>query len=163
MLGVRNPLVALARLWYTGGNGVHSPFAYQLVTQVLCRPGRYYADEWLYPLKDRMLHPRRTAVRRLMFRLANHWQPTVVSAPAELHPYLHEGCRRARLQACETPLVTFEGGQGRMVALIDLQRHRPEWQELKSDPAVRVTFDLYDVGLALSVPHLKKQSYIINW
>ena len=163
MLGVRNPLVAVARLWYTGGNGIHSPFAYQMVTQVLCRPGRYYADDWLYPLGDRLLHPRRTAVRRLMFRLANHWQPTCVSAPEVLHPYLHEGCRKAQLQVCQEPLVTFEGKQGRMVALVDLQRHRGLWHKMKDEPEVSITFDLYDVGIALYLPQLNKQHYKINW
>ena len=98
-----------------------------------------------------------------MFRLANHWQPSLVRAPEVWHPYLHEGCRKARLQASEEPIVTFEGVRGRMVALIDMQRHRETWRQLKADPKVTVTFDLYDVGLALCLPKLKKQNYKINW
>lgn len=163
MLGVRNPLVVLRRLWYTGGNGIHSPYAYHLVTQVLCCPGCYYADARLYPLADRWLHPRRTAVRKLMFRLANHWQPSAISAPEEYHRYLHEGCRRAQLQASLGSLLTFEGKQGKMVALVDLQRHKQLWQKLKAEPDVRVTFDLYDVGIALYLPNLNRQHYKINW
>lgn len=160
---IRNPLVWLRRIRHRCGYGIHSPFAYSLVTQVLYCPGRYYADAWLYPRRERWLRPRLTAVRRLMFRLANRWQPTLVSAPAELHPYLHEGCRRAELHECQGPLVTFEGREGKMVAVIDLQRHRREWQELKDAPQVTVTFDLYDVGLVLFVSRLNKQDYIINW
>lgn len=160
---IRNPFVWLRRILHRRGYGIHSPFAYSLVTQVLYTPGEYYADERLYPCRERLMHPRRTAVHRLMFRLANHWQPTVVSAPAELHPYLHEGCRRAQLQACPEPLVTFDGGQGRMVALVDLQHHREAWRRLKDEPQVTVTFDLYDVGLAICNPKLQHHDYIINW
>ena len=66
---MKKTLDAIRRLWYTGGNGIHSPFAYQLVTQVICCPGAYYVDERLYPMRDRLLHPRRTAVRKLLFRV----------------------------------------------------------------------------------------------
>ena len=159
----RNPLVAIRRFWYTGGNGIHSPFAYQLVTQVIDCPGTYYADKKLYSCSDRWFHPRRTAVRRLIFRLANHWQPTTICAMEEFHPYLHEGCRNAQLKTCNEPIVTFEGKKGKMVALIDLQRHKKMWQKLKAELDVSVTFDLYDVGLVIYVPRFNKQDYIINW
>ena len=160
---IRNPFIWLRRFRHRCGYGIHSPFAFSLVTQVLYCPGRYYADDRLYPMKDRMLHPRLTAVRRLMFRLANHWQPTVISAPAEFHPYLHEGCRKAQLQVCQGPMLTFEGNRGNMVVLIDLQHNHETWQKLKNEPQTTVTFDLYDLGLAIFNPKLQRQHYIINW
>lgn len=163
MLRFRNPLVAICRFWYTGGNGIHSPFAYQMVTQVIDCPGRYYADSRLYSLTDRLLRPRLTAVRRLLFRLANYWQPSVVIAPKVFHTYLHEGCLKAQLQTCDSSLITFEGKQGRMIAIIDLQRHKTIWHKLKAAPDVSVTFDLYDIGIAFFLPKLQRQNYIINW
>ena len=45
----------------------------------------------------------------------------------------------------------------------DLERHQAEWDQLKREPDVRVTFDLRDVGIAVCVARLNKQHYIINW
>ena len=114
-------------------------------------------------MRDRLLHPRRTAVRKLHFRLANHWQPREVCAPEVFHPYLHAGCRAARLVTQPEPFVTLWGGEGRMVVVTDLGRHQAEWDQLKREPDVRVTFDLRDVGIAVCVARLNKQHYIINW
>ena len=37
------------------------------------------------------------------------------------------------------------------------------WEQLKSDERVRVTFDLYDIGIALFDPKRHKQDYIVNF
>ena len=37
------------------------------------------------------------------------------------------------------------------------------WKQLKNDERVRVTFDLYDVGIALFDPKRYKQDYIVNF
>lgn len=163
MLLFRNPMVAVRRIWYTGGNGIHSPFAYQMVTQVIDCPGAYYADRQLYPFSERLLHPRRTAVRRLMFRLANRWQPTKVRASVEFQPYIAAGCKRADVENSDETYVSMYGNEGLMMVLPDLQSHKALWREWKERNDVRVTFDLYDVGIAVCAPRLNKQNYKINW
>lgn len=37
------------------------------------------------------------------------------------------------------------------------------WKELRQDPRVRLTFDLYDVGLVFFDPKRHKQNYIVNF
>ncbi|MBQ9560352.1 MAG: hypothetical protein IJV08_10300 [Bacteroidaceae bacterium] len=166
---MRNPLVWLARFRHRKGYGIHSPFAYNLVTQVLYTPGRYYADQWLeqmFPRWQRLLHVRRLACHRLLFRLANHWQPDVVKAPARLLSqlaYLHAGCRKAKIEACHNDIITLTGHSGTMFVIYDLQRHRTLWHQVKNDRQTTVTFDLWDMGIAVCNPKLNRQHYIINW
>lgn len=163
MLRVSNPFVAIRRLWYTGGNGIHSPFAYQMVTQVINCPGNYYADRNLYSLSDRILRPRMTAVRRLMFRLTNYWQPTTVEAPVEYHTYIASACKRTRIMPSDKAYISMDSDKGLLMVLPELQKYKDLWNEWKKRDEVRVTFDLYDVGIAISLPRLNKQDYVINW
>ncbi|MBQ8050416.1 MAG: hypothetical protein IJ197_02410 [Bacteroidaceae bacterium] len=171
MLPWRNPLVWLARLPYRKGYGIHSPYAYGLATQVLYRPGRYYADallDGLFPRWQHVLCRRRVACHRLLFRLANHYQPVEILLPKgrlTQAAYLHSGCRRARLAEEEGrgyyTLVLADGN--RVHVVYDLQRHREEWGALRMMPDVTASFDLYDMALAIADPKLNRQHYKINW
>ncbi len=180
---IRNPFVWLWRIRHRCGYGIHSPFAYQLTTQVIYSPGVYYADEWLdalLPWYVRLFHLRVRARLRLFFRLANHFQPKTIAAPAlgQLGRNLvHRGCVRATLFAdvpegkVDMLLLNrdlqddvFAHVHDCSVVVIDrLQRNKPLWQRLMQHGQVRVTFDLYDVGIAIFDPKLQKQNYIINW
>jgi len=179
---IRNPIVWLLRIRRRHGYGIHSPFAYQLVTQVLYNPGRYYADEMLDCLLPRLvrwfrLRPR--ARMRLFFRLVNHFQPRTIAAP-DLTPvewnYLHEGCRHALIDSDiphgEVDCLLLKHSRpdalqhlhaGSMLIIDDLQHNRSLWNDVRQHPLTRVTFDLYDVGLAFFNPKLQKQHYSINW
>ena len=170
MLPLRNPLIWLLRLPHRKGYGIHSPYAYNLVTQVLYNPGEYYADRILLPLFpwwQRVFCPRRVACHRLLFRLANHYQPQTMTIPPHCltqAAYLHAGCRH-------TPIATEQGRDhhtldtgGTTVDIVyDLRRKRSEWDSVRRQPGVTVTFDLYDIGIAVSNPKLNKQHYKINW
>jgi hypothetical protein len=37
------------------------------------------------------------------------------------------------------------------------------WKQLKNDERVRITFDLYDIGIVLFDPKRYKQNYIVNF
>lgn len=50
-----------------------------------------------------------------------------------------------------------------MILVDDLQHNMKRWQQLQQRQDVRVTFDLYDIGIAFTNPRLNKQDYIINW
>ena len=171
MLTFRNPLVWLLRLPHRKGYGIHSPYAYNLVTQVLYSPGEYYADSLLQPLFSRWqrwLCPRRVVCHRLLFRLANHYQPQAMVVPEHCltqAAYLHAGCRHTPMKTEPArhhyTLVTTSGTAVDVV--YDLRRWRAEWESVRRQPGVTVTFDLYDMGIAVSDPKLNKQHYIINW
>lgn len=104
-----------------------------------------------------------TAVRRLMFRLTNYWQPTTVEAPVEYHTYIAAACKRASIMTSDKAYISMDSDKGLLMVIPELQKHKTLWNEWKKRDEVRVTFDLYDVGLAFCIPKLNKQNYKINW
>ncbi len=179
-VSIRNPLVWLRRLPYRRGYGVHSPFAYDLLTQVIYSPGRYYDYQQLdaqFSRGDRILLRRRVAVDRLLFRLANRWQPSLIYAPDASERalnYLRRGCRRAEFTDTigEAELVYLSGVYGGMpegvshdtLLVVDhLRKNCALWRDVLRCGHASITFDLYDVGVAVFNPHLQRQDYIINW
>lgn len=170
-----NPLVWLRRIRHRCGYGVHSPFAFRFLTDVVYERTPYYAystlDEAL-PLAHSM---RRRKGLHLIFRLANWLQPAVAVLPQEAHHtrrYLLAGCRRTLVLA-DAPahgadlIVLREPDEqaaqmvraGGVLILDNLQQHREWFRRL---PAA-LTFDLYDLGVAIYEERLTKQHYIINF
>ena len=93
-----NPLVWLMRIRHRCGYGVHSPFAFRFLTDVVYERTPYYAystlDEAL-PLAHSM---RRRKGLHLIFRVANWLQPAVAVLPqgaCHTRRYLQAGCRHA--------------------------------------------------------------------
>ncbi len=179
---VRNPLVWLRRLGHSRGYGVHSPYAYDLLTQVIYSPGRYYdcvhLDRRLSRL-SRLMEHRRIVVDRLLFRLSNRWQPRYVYAPEadsrELD-YLMAGCRRARLITkpfATRPFLAYVKNPrkplpltmpvGSMLIVGRLSRNRKQWEAFLQGSKASITFDLYDVGIALFIKRYSRLDYVINW
>ena len=170
MLPFRNPFVWLLRFRHRRGYGIHSPFAYNLVTQVLYCPGRYYADErldGLFKWWERIFCHRRVSRNRLLFRLANYWQPKEVYIPgfvgSKTQSYLHAGCRKTRQMFVDDEVITLQGSRGKMIVVCDLNRYSRHWRELVNASRATVTFDLCDMGVAIFLPKMEKQHYIINW
>lgn len=170
-----NPLVWLMRFRHRCGYGVHSPFAFRFLTDVVYERTPYYAYASLdatLPMSHRF---RRRQGLHLLLRLANWQQPRAVVLPADAslaRAYLQAGCRQATLcesaPACGADMVVLRKPDdevaravrdGGVLVLDGLQRHR-EW--LRDLPAT-LTFDLYDVGVAIYEKRLNKQHYIINF
>lgn len=112
MRNERNPLRRLAvwlqRLPHRRGYGIHSPFAFQLVTQVIYEDATFCAYAPLAPLR-----PTANLLEkddRLLLRLANHLQPhTLLAIGSKAHcsfQYLAAGCRRAQATHLETATPT---------------------------------------------------------
>lgn len=181
IIDVRNPLVWLRRIRHRRGYGVHSPFAFGLITEVVYSPGRFYAYDslnTLHTMGDCLLRPRRRAVCRLLFRLANFRQPRcvcVLGGGEKEHAYLQAGCRQAVLvdhilphphliyikewEQEELP-VTDDGG---LVIVDELKRNRVLWNRLKRSGIYQVTMDLHDVGLAFRREGMQADDYVVNW
>ncbi len=106
--------------------------------------------------------------------------------------YLHEGCSSCRLTAVDSltsatlcdeafdfayvsslsghigdvmtlPVHMRDGG---LIVVRGIGRHKTDraaWQRLVADERVRVSFDLYDFGLAFFESRLNKEHYVINY
>ena len=145
-----NPLVWLRRIRHRCGYGVHSPFAFRFLTDVVYERTPYYAystlDEAL-PLAHSM---RRRKGLHLIFRVANWLQPAVAVLP--------QGADLIVLREPDEQAAQMVRAGGVLI-LDNLQQHREWFRRL---PAT-VTFDLYDLGVAIYEERLTKQHYIINF
>lgn len=85
---LKRPLIWLCRFRHRCGYGVHSPFAFNLITQVIYEKATYYKykdllkeQKRLAPEKDKYWGRESKRVKRLLFRLVNYAQPhTIVDA-----------------------------------------------------------------------------------
>ena len=150
MQKVTNPLIWLARFRHRKGYGVHSPFAFRFITDVIYE-----------------LH--------LLLRIANHLQPSTIVLPRDAwweKRYLKCGCKNANIQCgwqegevsmcllrepCDEALEHL--GEHSVLLLDNLHLHR-DW--FKSIPSV-VSFDLYDFGIAFFDKQYNKQYYKVNF
>lgn len=181
------PLRWLRRLRHRRGYGIHSPFAFDLVTGVIYEHAPYYFYERFEKEWPRL--PRACALRRkdcrLLFRLANYQRAArcrLINIPPSdpAAACLRAGRRGMRFVGKDDPceLIVARGADGLSPTLLDglqpgglliwlgighTQAARRGWQRLLANPKVRVSFDLHDMGLAFYRPELQRQDYIINY
>lgn len=86
------------RCGFSRGFGVQSPSAYSFIRYVVNEHYPYYAYAELRDRLD-MLSKREHKLGRLLFRLANYWQPDVRYTDAQQYlPYLYAGCHRSEVK-----------------------------------------------------------------
>lgn len=105
LLTLKRPFIWLHRFRHRCGYGVHSPFAFNLITHVIYENTAYYkyeelakAEKQLEREKDKHWKYESKKVKRLLFRLVNYTQPeTIVDAGtlAASALYLKAGKERA--------------------------------------------------------------------
>lgn len=184
--------IRLCRISHRKGYGIHSPFAFNLVTGVIYERAQYYAygelaEKFAAEARD---YPQRDL--RLLLRLCNDAGPRrgIIICPENqaIPAYLKRGCTACRFT---THAAVPQGDAGSidwayvgtdadladaLPGLLTLASDRcvivirgicrtPQtaavWEQLKSDERVRVTFDLYDYGLAYFESRLNKEDYVI--
>ena len=175
MQKITNPLVWLARFRHRKGYGVHSPFAFRFITDVVYEDHPYYAYRELDRELPFYMRLRQGRGLHLLLRLANHLQPETIVVPADClweRRYLQSGCRKASIQSewpegevgmCLLQKPTDEAlqhmGEHSVLLLDNLHRYR-DW--FRSLPSV-VSFDLYDLGIAFFDKQYNKQYYVVNF
>ena len=175
MQKLTNPFIWLARFRHRCGYGVHSPFAFRFITEVIYERHPYYADRELdkeLPLSMRL---RQRRGLHLLLRLSNHLQPKTIVLPRDAwweKRYMLSGCHRANIQ-CQLPegevamcLLAEPSdealrhlGEHSVLLLDNLHLHRDWFQSL---PSV-VSFDLYDFGIAFFDKQYNKQYYKVSF
>ena len=63
----------------------------------------------------------------------------------------------------DTPGWETHVDENSLLVVSDLRHNHPLWQSVCDNPLTRITFDLYDVGIAIFNPKLNKKNYTINW
>lgn len=185
---IRNPFVWLRRIRHRKGYGVHSPFAFQLITGVIYEQTPYYAyaelnglHPWwvkffgLYPLQ----------CHRLLFRLANYIHPKNIQIIGATHSeaaYIREAVQSAH-EAAPTPSVPslvfmghgelakakqqLEAMHTNSMLILEGIHHDAAslaaWKAIQDDPQTGITFDLYTYGLCFFNHSRHKQHYIVNF
>lgn len=83
LLCIKRPFIWLSRFRYRCGYGVHSPFAFSLITDVIYEKMPYYAYASLEKEQKRLVRERGYSrdsqkVNRFLFRLVNKVQPATI-------------------------------------------------------------------------------------
>lgn len=179
MMLFQNPIVWLKRVRHRKGYGVHSPFAFDFITNVIYNNERYYAYNYLDSKLRWWQYGREKSIVHLAFRLSNYRCPRTLycnGLPSILMEACCKGSRSVNIVGdvssgpadmvfvgCSDDAALDHIGEGTMVVLWSLRENAKFWQRIKDDERVTVTFDLYDVGIAFARADLNRQHYINNW
>ncbi len=116
LLALKRPFIWLSRFRCRCGYGVHSPFAFNLITHVIYEKEHYYAYRELCKVVNEQKHtqPRgwndvSTKVNRLLFRLANRFQPQVIvecGKASSSSLYLQAGMKKASFCVDDTSTLS---------------------------------------------------------
>lgn len=190
---LKRTYVWFRRFFHLKGNGVHSPFAFDLMWQVISNTSHYYAyADLAVQLKAMTLRQRKEA--KLLFRLTNWAQPAEVWMTAECRRYedfVRAGSRRAAVvsvtgvkslgeqpaQRCRRMVIADSPeavdvvseqclDEGSLVVVLNIRHprtRRQQWRALAAEPWTTLTFDLYSLGLIVIKPGYFKHHYIVNF
>ncbi len=170
-----NPFVWLMRIRHRCGYGVHSPFAFRFITEVIYEENAFYAYRDYDAQLDWKQRFRIRKMYHLLFRCVNYMHPQSMLIRDDnplLEKYLQRGSTAAAIQHqpdgskvgfCYTTSPddrVMESLTQESMLVVDNLRQHLDW--FKSLPYV-LAFDLYDVGIAFFDPKYNKQYYIVNF
>lgn len=177
----------LRRFRHRRGYGIHSPFAFNFVTDVVYNRGTYYAYASLrshYAAHRGEWHGLRLKDCLLLFRLANYQHPTEVRLVgyAPSHPvtaFLKAGSVNCSFSATTPrPNLVLDDEkwptnafglistlpEGAMLILTQVGgANQAAWQQLLVHPNAQIAFDLYDFGIVMNLPQLQRAHYVVNY
>lgn len=181
--------VRLCRFRHRRGYGIHSPFAFGLVTKVFYERGAYYAYAPLRNMRRQIAHNTTERGDRLMLRLINAFQPNDCFIGGEQTQLTAQYLRAGKPSCQFWPIESLDAAEELDMLYLDMPDWEPwatkaltkmsdkgcivvrgihrnarmlkAWQRLTKQEVVRVSFDLYDYGVACFRQDLHKQDYII--
>ena len=180
---ISHPFVWLMRFRKRKGYGVHSPFAFNFITDVIDATHPYYAYHELdrqYSGWQRSLGGQAISKSRLLYRLVNHQRPErmlLCGASVVDESYMLAAAPKARrvgdifdekadfiyISQPDDSILYRHLHKGSMLVVDRLRDNMEWWRMIKADHRTRVTFELYDLGIAFFDPKLQKQDYKVNW
>lgn len=128
LLTLKRPFIWLMRFRHRCGYGVHSPFAFDLITNVFYEKTDYYAYSRLEKQEKQLHHAEESPlkVKRLLFRLVNRMQPSLLidaGKPATASLYLKEAKKKLNYRKVTSPdECLFK--QSEKIDFLYIHRHR---------------------------------------
>ena len=181
--------VWLCRFRHRQGYGIHSPFAFGLVTKVFYERGAYYTYAPLRKMRRQIAHNTTERGDRLMLRLINAFQPDDCFIGGEQTQLTAQYLRAGKPSCQFWPIESLDAAEELDMLYLDMPDWEPwatkaltkmsnkgcivvrgihrnarmlkAWRRLTEQEVVRVSFDLYDYGVACFRQDLHKQDYII--
>ena len=181
--------VRLCRFRHRRGYGIHSPFAFGLVTKVFYERGAYYAYVPLRKMRRQIAHNTTERGDRLMLRLINAFQPNDCFIGGKQTQLTAQYLRAGKPSCQFWPIESLDAAEELDMLYLDMPDWEPwatkaltkmsnkgcivvrgihrnarmlkAWRRLTEQEVVRVSFDLYDYGVACFRQDLHKQDYII--
>lgn len=176
----------LLRIRHRCGYGIHSPFAFSFVTDVIYSPGTFYAyadiEKCLASHGDATL---RAKDGKLLMRLANFVRPDVCCvwgislngaeisclAAGSQHTQFTDSLTKANMIVARqwtehVDALLTHLNEGGMLVLFDISstsRRQRAWRWVKQQPQACITFDLYHFGIVIFRTDLCRQHYVINY
>ena len=151
------------------GFGIQSPWAYELVRNVLFEPLRYYAFDEL-----KAKHPQRSKKQRKLdeqlFRIVNHFKPATIeiigNADAATQDYLSPLTSPLTLYylapSAPLPSVPATLSDGMVLVVDDIQRtNKDAWKQLTDNAQVTAIFDMRYRGLLCCDAKRIRQTYLL--
>lgn len=152
------------------GFGIQSPWAYELVRNVLYEPLRYYAYDEL-----RQKYPECSKTERKrneqLFRIVNHFKPATIeivgNADAATMDYIEERQKGSFLfyyLAPSAPLASVPAtlSDGMVLVVDDIQEtNKAAWEQLLNHAQVTAIFDMGYRGLLCCDTKRVRQTYLL--
>lgn len=154
----------IKRWWRSRGHGVHSPFAFRFIRNVLCDNGDYYAYSLIDGLHDD------SAWLKLLFRLVCEFEPAVVEASGlSANERSAISLADSRVSVVESRrglpgCLTLVGRDGMRVTVVrDVRAGASAWSDAVGRMASGMTFSNGRVGVAVPRPDLPRQDFDVRF
>ena len=179
----------LLRKWRANGHGIHSPFAFHLIRNVIHSPHEYYAfSDIQKTLPDAVLKNKSAvAFHQLSFRLVHHFKAKNVleiGAKNSINATFIEATDKntrctdqksenetfdaiflyandEKMPDIETLFSCSHDDTFWVVHSIKSKQGKQFWQHLLADNRVRITFDVTETGIIFLQPSHHKLNYCI--
>jgi len=168
----------IQRFLHRYGFGIQSPWAYELVRNVLFEPLRYYVFDELkakYPQRSKKQRKR----DEQLFRIVNHFKPETIeivgNADAATMDYIEERQKGSKLStfnfqlsiyylAPSAPLPSIPAtlSDGTVLVVDDIQgTNKTAWEQLLNHSQVTAIFDMGYRGLLCCDAKRVRQTYLL--
>ena len=181
---IKRWMIWIYRWRHCRGFGVQSPSDYSFIRYVINEHYPYYAYDELYDQLNIGKFKKKKA--ELLFRIANWKQAKyaiLLFNDDVYRKYIHYGCRKTVISSqyvCDNSFLVISAldlDDSSISRILDNMRHdslvvidnlndkqaRKVWKKFIADDRVTISFDLYYIGIVMTIDKRYKHNYIVNF